>query len=151
MNKKRVITALIFSFMILGFFSSVQADTGAAEMPSAVVKEPLTNRFPIKLKQGEAGSITIIGANYFNNKTVLRYVVKGKDPYRQAYYLSITNDDGERFLPLNEPQMISKEQYIFKMDFPPLDRRQTLYVQTKVQLYEKELQVHFDESRRKDR
>ncbi|AFS79482.1 hypothetical protein Curi_c24870 [Gottschalkia acidurici 9a] len=60
------------------------------------VKKLINGSYPIELKQGRFGKLTIIGMEETEDKTIIRYKAEGKLPYFQGHQLYIENEAGEK-------------------------------------------------------
>ncbi|APF25562.1 hypothetical protein NPD7_3082 [Clostridium sporogenes] len=80
----------------------VRRDENGKETPITIeTKKPkeiskvIDGVYPIELSQGKMGKLIINDIKTENNKTIVKYIAKGKAPYFQAQDLLIKDDQGE--------------------------------------------------------
>jgi len=112
------------------------------------VTAKLTTDYPIVLSQGEVGAIVVQNVEFMQDKTLIHYEVKGKNPYSQYASLWLETPDGQRFISDNGKRTrVSDTSYEYILEYPALDASQPYFLgtmpQTDLELQEK-LAVSFE-------
>lgn len=106
----------------------------ANQNESRKVTSALTNDFPIVLSQGEVGEVIVKNVVFSNDKTLIYYEVRGRDPYKQYASLWLETGDGQMIIADNGERMrVSDTSYDYILEYPPLDSMQTYVLGTMTQ------------------
>ncbi|REK75106.1 DUF4179 domain-containing protein [Paenibacillus paeoniae] len=94
----------------------------AGKGDSKKISENVSDSFPIVLSQGDIGEVMVKDIIFHNDKTLIYYEVKGKDPYNQLTSLWLETADGERIIIDNgKRSRISDNTYDYVLEYPALD------------------------------
>jgi len=95
------------------------------------VTAKLTTDYPIVLSQGEVGEIVVQNVEFMQDKTLIHYEVKGKNPYSQYASLWLETPDGQRFISDNGKRTrVSDTSYEYILEYPALDSSQPYFLGT---------------------
>ncbi|MFB9279755.1 DUF4179 domain-containing protein [Cohnella cellulosilytica] len=95
------------------------------------VTAKLTNDYPIVLSQGGVGEVIVQNVEFLQDKTLIYYEVKGKNPHIQYASLWLETPDGQLFISDNGKRTrVSDTSYEYILEYPALDASQSYFLAT---------------------